>query len=79
MTCKASSLPPGPHEAAEEHLQRQLALAQMAHDRRQQAQVLNNLGWIAHIQRGRQAALTWYEQALEIAGADPHARAESSV
>jgi tetratricopeptide (TPR) repeat protein len=62
-------------DEAAEHLQQQLELAQAASDQRQQAQAMNNLGRVAHIQRGRMAALDWYERALITAGDDPAARA----
>ena len=65
------------HDEAAEHLQQQLALAKAAADGQQQAQALNNLGRIAQTQRGRLAALDWYEQALAAAGDAPKARAES--
>jgi tetratricopeptide (TPR) repeat protein len=67
----------GQNDEAAEHLQQQLTLAQAAADRRQQAQVMNNLGRVAQIQRGHLAALDWYERALTTAGDDPRARAES--
>jgi tetratricopeptide (TPR) repeat protein len=65
------------HDEAAEHLQQQLALAQTADDQRQQVQAMNNLGRITQIQRGRLAALDWYERALTAAGDNPPARGES--
>jgi len=67
----------GHHDEAAEHLGQQLALAQAAGDRSQQVQAMNNLGRVAQMQRGRLAALEWYERALVAAGDDPPSRAGS--
>ena len=65
------------HNEATDHLRHQLTLAKAAGDRQQQAQALNNLGWITQVQKGRLTALEWYERALDVAGDDAGARAES--
>jgi len=59
------------------HLQQQLELARQAHDRRQQVEAMNNLGWTTQLQQGRAAALDWYRQALAAAGSDRRGRADS--
>jgi len=65
------------HAEAIEHLQRQLDLARQAGDRRAESEALNNLGREVEFERGRMAAIEWYERALEAAGEDPAARAQS--
>ena len=67
----------GQFDEARQHLEAQLALAQEAGDRRQQADALNNLGRIVQRQQGRLAALEWFERALDVAGDDPGSRAAS--
>ncbi|MEE8391642.1 MAG: tetratricopeptide repeat protein [Anaerolineae bacterium] len=64
-------------DEAAEHLQQQLALAQVADDRQQQAQALNNLGRIVHrrgqhpAQYGRAGAGVGDRHSPVRAGSDP--------
>lgn len=67
------------HDEAWEHLQAQRTLAEQAGDRRRVAAALNNLGRIERLRQGRDAALAYFEQALEAAGDEPQARADSLV